>query len=305
MDHDEIAPSSHSRPAFLLNLTEGGRPIQVTSLHRLETWSIRHQQSKVGDEIYLLKPARGVRNPEKDSRGIVGRGEIIRAPYSRGEALRFPLGWVTAQTVQWVVDVRIDELIDPSEKHILTLANLSLIHPPANLWHRQPNGMRIPENVAEAIRSSRQWKTSPIAPTVLEYQDIPETSATREVEVRKGQQQFREKLLQYWEVCSVTGCSFHEVLIASHIVPWAEASDSERLDVFNGLLLTPNLDRLFDNYFISFNSSGDILISKTISSKAMHDLGINPSMKLRRTDAKLLSYLQKHEKEFLEKEQAR
>lgn len=135
--------------------------------------------------------------------------------------------------------------------------------------------------------------------------EVSETSYKAWVETRRGQQQFRESLLQHWRGCSVTGCSFHEVLIASHIVPWSEASDSERLDVFNGLLLTPNLDKLFDNYLISFNSHGEILISKSLSSKAKSDLGINPSLKLRRTDEKLLDYLQRHAKVFLEKEQTR
>jgi hypothetical protein len=135
--------------------------------------------------------------------------------------------------------------------------------------------------------------------------NVSETSYKAWVEARKGQQQFREKLLQHWRGCSVTGCSFQEILIASHIVPWSEATDIERLDVSNGLLLTPNLDRLFDNYFISFNSRGEMLISKTINSKAMHDLGINQSMKLWRTDAKLLFYLQKHEEVFWGKEQIR
>jgi predicted DNA-binding protein YlxM (UPF0122 family) len=158
-------------------------------------------------------------------------------------------------------------------------------------------------NSATVIRETNDQNST--IHNVAEEIDVSETTYEAWREIRIGQQQFRARLLQHWRGCSVTGCLLQQVLIASHIVPWSEATDIERLDVSNGLLLTPNLDRLFDNYFISFNSLGEILISKTISSKAMHDLGINPSMKLRRTDAKLLSYLQKHERAFLEKEQAR
>ncbi|MBI4937195.1 MAG: HNH endonuclease [Nitrosomonadales bacterium] len=283
--NDEAANSNRTKQSFLLTWKEGNPPYKFEDFQEIETWRLRsHKQAKVGDEVYLLKQG-------KEPRGIFGRGVIIKSPYQTED--------------KWVVDVKIDEITNPSKSLFLTLENLCQMHPPEGLWFSQSSGIKIPDDVAEAMRNSKQWKINSITPVAVEPQDAPETSGTREVEIRIGQQQFRESLLQYWKGCSVTGCSFQEVLIASHIVPWSEASDAERLNVSNGLLLTPNLDKLFDNYFISFNSIGEILISKTIGSKAMHDLGINPSMKLRRTDEKLLSYLQKHERAFLEKEQAR
>ena len=293
MDENEIVSLNHAKPAFLLNFTKGGKPIQVESLKNIETWSIRHKLANVGDEVFLLMPNKGLRNPKKGTRGIVGRGEIVKSSYPMSEA------------AQWAVDVRIDDLIDPVKESILSLDELGLMHPQAKRWHRQPNGMPIPNEVAEVIRNSRQWHIPTITPKIHEPGSIPDTSSKREVGVRIGQQQFREKLLRYWNGCSVTGCSLQEVLIASHIVPWAEASNQERLDVSNGLLLTPNLDRLFDNYFISFNSLGEILISKSLDNKAISDLGITPSMKLRKSDEKLLLYLNKHEHKFFKKEQSR
>ena len=38
-----------------------------------------------------------------------------------------------------------------------------------------------------------------------------------------------------------------ELLRASHAKPWAKASDIERLDSFNGLLLSVHLDAMFDS----------------------------------------------------------
>jgi hypothetical protein len=169
------------------------------------------------------------------------------------------------------------------------------------------------DEVAQALEELG-WVTKEIndeqAPSYIpvpsDEAEVPsETSYKAWIETRIGQQKFREKLLQHWRGCSVTGCSLQEILIASHIVPWSVASNAERLDVSNGLLLTPNLDKLFDNYFISFNVRGEILISKIISSKAKSDLGINPSMKLRRIEDKLLQFLGRHEKEFLERESIR
>ncbi len=74
------------------------------------------------------------------------------------------------------------------------------------------------------------------------------TDAERVVIQRVGQNIFRAGLLEYWEGhCAITGLAVPELLRASHIKPWADcASDAERLDVFNGLLLAPHLDAAFD-----------------------------------------------------------
>ena len=61
--------------------------------------------------------------------------------------------------------------------------------------------------------------------------------------------------------CSVTGVGITKILIGSHIVPWRDSNDDERLDVDNGIILTPNLDGLFDRYLIPFEDSGKIIIS--------------------------------------------
>ncbi|MGY0627740.1 MAG: HNH endonuclease, partial [Paraglaciecola chathamensis] len=93
-----------------------------------------------------------------------------------------------------------------------------------------------------------------------------------------GQGQFRKSLLSYWGKCAVTGASDPALLLASHIKPWSKSNDIERLDRFNGLLLTPNLDRAFDQGLISFDPSGEILISSEL--KEPEKLGINESMKI-------------------------
>ena len=74
------------------------------------------------------------------------------------------------------------------------------------------------------------------------------TEVERMVRQRIGQQNFRQALMTYWGgACAVTGIDVSDVLRASHIKPWAEcATDAERLDVFNGFLLSANLDALFD-----------------------------------------------------------
>ena len=57
--------------------------------------------------------------------------------------------------------------------------------------------------------------------------------------------------MEYWDSkCAVTGLAIPELLKASHIKPWKDSTDEERLDIFNGLLLAPHLDAAFDRGFI-------------------------------------------------------
>jgi hypothetical protein len=102
------------------------------------------------------------------------------------------------------------------------------------------------------------------------------TEAERVVVQRVGQNLFRAALLDYWQGrCCVTGLAVPELLRASHIKPWAACdSDDERLDVFNGLLLAPHLDALFDGGWISFADSGALLISGALAPNEADRLGV-------------------------------
>ncbi|MBM0741828.1 HNH endonuclease [Phormidium sp. CLA17] len=98
------------------------------------------------------------------------------------------------------------------------------------------------------------------------------------IKSRIGQGLFRQKLIGYWDGCSVTSFKDTNLLIASHIKPWKDSSDIERLDVFNGLLLLPNLDRVFDTGLITFAEDGLIKISPQLTEPAK--LGIKADMRL-------------------------
>jgi putative restriction endonuclease len=99
------------------------------------------------------------------------------------------------------------------------------------------------------------------------------TEKAQLINARIGQGKFRKALLKFWKTCSVTGISNHDMLVASHIKPWSKSNNVERLDHFNGLLLTPNLDRAFDKGYITFNSGGEIIISTLLENAV--DLGVN------------------------------
>lgn len=116
------------------------------------------------------------------------------------------------------------------------------------------------------------------------------------VKQRIGQDTYREAQKKYWGgCCAVTGCAVDTVLRASHAKPWAQcSSDAERLDVYNGFLLTANLDALFDKGLISFTDKGEILISPSISHEQRDLLGLSSSMKLRWIQKEHIGYLVYH-----------
>ncbi len=57
----------------------------------------------------------------------------------------------------------------------------------------------------------------------------------------------------------------YPVLIASHIKPFIKSDDNEAYDANNGILLSKNMDALFDLGYISFDDSGKILFAEKIS----------------------------------------
>lgn len=126
------------------------------------------------------------------------------------------------------------------------------------------------------------------------YQNLQVTERESVVQSRIGQGIFREKLISYWQSCSITDCIDLALLRASHIKPWRISNNQERLDVFNGLLLIPNLDLAFDKGFISFNNNGRIIISNQLDLQTRKILGIVPSMKLKKIDQSHLPYLAFH-----------
>lgn len=133
--------------------------------------------------------------------------------------------------------------------------------------------------------------------------DKAETEAEATVKERRGQQIYRKGLEALWgNSCAVTGVSIPEVLRASHAKPWAEcASGSERLNPYNGFLLTANLDALFDKFLISFDEYGKILINPELKPKDLISLGISPDMKLRFLDKKHLPFLEYHRTKFFDR----
>jgi hypothetical protein len=122
---------------------------------------------------------------------------------------------------------------------------------------------RIPASVIAHQRTSQSTLTQDIR-SILK-QKVEQTTKEALVNARVGQGKFRVQVLQLWQHrCCVTGSFVHDAIRASHIKPWSESTNEERLDPFNGLPLTANFDALFDAGLITFEDSGKLVVSSKL-----------------------------------------
>ena len=210
--------------------------------------------------------------------------------------------------IGWRVDVAFREL-----RHVLKPADhMDRLAPklPQRYAPLQPNGhglqsvylTRLPESFAlelveligiearNLLRGSRADDKQLLLPGagLIEWEqhqmqqierdpNLGETTRTALVQARRGQGLFKQRVLSIEQRCRLTGVDRLEHLIASHCKPWRDASNEERLDGENGLLLTPDADHLFDRGFISFDDRGRLLVSPVAHVPSMTRMGIDPA----------------------------
>ncbi|MBJ7574541.1 HNH endonuclease signature motif containing protein [Luteimonas sp. MC1828] len=180
----------------------------------------------------------------------------------------------------------------------------------------EPTAVQVPSGMAgigiaygamqlyEALRVLHSLQTHPVSALSARVEarlaGIPETERTREVRQRIGQDVFREALMDLWQGrCAVTGIPFpRELLRASHAKPWAKASDAERLDPFNGLLLATHLDAMFDSGLIGFGEDGVMLFSPQLDLVVRSHFGVHEGSRLRSVAPGHMPYLAWH-REFI------
>lgn len=128
--------------------------------------------------------------------------------------------------------------------------------------------------------------------------DLKTTEKKMLIDARLGQGRFRRDVERLWGAgCSVSGCAMREALRASHIKPWKSSDDDERLDGENGLLLTADLDALFDKGLISFTDAGEMLVADRVGRK-VRTLFRLPRPLLRRPTPGQRRYLADHRRRF-------
>jgi hypothetical protein len=136
-------------------------------------------------------------------------------------------------------------------------------------------GHRVAEGLPESATTVGliEWEEHELA-RVRDDQTLPETDRQAVVLARRGHGLFKQRVMRIERACRVTGVSLEPHLRASHCKPWRDASNEERLDGENGLLLTPTVDHLFDRGFIGFDGNGNLLIAPVADRASLVRMGI-------------------------------
>ena len=94
------------------------------------------------------------------------------------------------------------------------------------------------------------------------------TEVERSVKQRIGQDKLREHLLESEVCCPFTGIRNKELLRVSHIKPWKDCNDDEKVDSNNCILLSPLWDAAFDKGLVTFDSQGKPKFSGSLCKEA-------------------------------------
>lgn len=122
-------------------------------------------------------------------------------------------------------------------------------------------------------RGIDEWEDQ-IARSLVDSPTLSDTERTALIKARRGQGLFKRNVMRLEGACRITRVENPIHLVGSHIKPWRDSNNDERLDGANGLLLTPSIDRLFDRGFISFRGDGGLLISPVADRVSLRRMGV-------------------------------
>lgn len=261
-----------------------------------------------GSEIFLIRLGPVLK-------GLVGRGVTTSEPFEQKH-------WDPEKRRQNIkalyVKVRFTDL---SEAPVIPWEELQ--QPPLSRfkWNILTSGVALPEPTAEEL--DRRWQAAKarlaMAPAVgpdpaillshpfaaewaqelaiLGHADLSSTDKEALISARRGQGIFRDNVLRVEPHCRATGVADPNYLIASHIKPWSESSNAERLSENNGLMLAPHIDYLFGHGYISFSDAGDFMVSPRCPAGVLAAWGISPMINVgpfRHAQREFLAYHREH-----------
>jgi hypothetical protein len=151
----------------------------------------------------------------------------------------------------------------------------------------QRSGSHFPDEVAEE--------------RLLQRTDIDPPRKLELLRARRGQGVYRVNLEKVETACRLTGLLDRRHLRAIHIKPWRVSRDVEKLDGWNGLLLSPHLEHLFCRGYISFSDSGELLVSRYLNPAVLDKWGLQLPRYVDAFHPQQCSYLEYHREEVFER----
>lgn len=189
-------------------------------------------------------------------------------------------------------NINLYEISDPKE--VLSTKDKYFSHD--EFYIKNQTGNRMYSRALDLYIEFLELNVSKLNTTLNATEDIVSDSSLTELEKesiilsRIGQGKFRENLLKLWGHCAVSGFDDVRLLVASHIKPWRDSDNSEKIDKFNGLLLLPTYDKLFDIGLISFENNGKIKISNSLKDYEKLGISTNTKIELKNENQKYMEY---------------
>jgi hypothetical protein len=140
---------------------------------------------------------------------------------------------------------------------------------PARVCRDEGRNLRLHDTTEEFADTLSEKAGEYLVESVKQDLQISETTRLAIVKARIGQGLFRDEVAKVERFCRLTGVEDRDHLVASHIKPWKDSDNLERLSGFNGLMLTPTPDHLFDKGFISFGDDGRLLYASRANRAAL------------------------------------
>jgi putative restriction endonuclease len=160
--------------------------------------------------------------------------------------------------------------VDPyhQQRGIVGLANGKKQVEP--IWNEFVNNKEDLVFESEGILADYKNETIEVAYPEIEFdlKDLKGEVKIRAVKVRVNQSVFRQMILKTYEGrCAISGIDLPELLVAGHIIPWAE-NERERLNPENGLCLSNLYDRAYEKGLICIDMDYKLLISKRLKAES-------------------------------------
>ena len=158
-----------------------------------------------------------------------------------------------------------------------------------------PSALAVREASLQLDPEIQRQKAEEAITRAIERSPIEETTRKALVAARVGQGRFRTDVLVVEPRCRITGVEDQRLLIASHIRPWYRCPENDqRLDPFNGLMLTPTFDRMFDRGLLTFEDNGDVHVSPSVSTNVVHRIALDKHRNVGRFREDQKPYLEYH-----------
>ena len=239
----------------------------IGAFEKLESiyWKQSNHSISAGDEVFIYVG--------KPISSILYKCKVTKANFSAPQIddSEFVLNGETYQNYGNYMELQLMEKFDKAQFHVNVLV--------ANGLKGRIQGPRRLNELGTLLNTTNGAWAEEIDNTIFEN-TLKGKEKDIIIKARVNQSVYRDMLLEKHKKCCLCGVSDRRMLIASHIKPWSHSESEEKLDVYNGLLLCPNHDKVFDTGLITFNNHGDIIISNELSSNDRIFLNIRDNMKI-------------------------